>query len=441
MNDPILLKNSRYQVVQESDATAKIASCENLVTNKLVTFPHTSLYLRSKKQVNLFLDYARSYEYAHNLRGVVVPIDRADLLDAIPQEVKNYLHIMIDPMTEAFYYSSLKAEIYRRYALIKDLPPEVAKLLRSPSKKTPWTKKDDEYSENIDTVFLDDNVRPRLATSIPNVSLAKDADIILPFSPLIRNDASSLDAVKRLYDQTRRTFLGGITDIDEENGKRIALYLNVYKGVLGNDRKVNDIIDFIANGEHQALVLKLVLNDDSGIRNLDYDEAFNLMKLMKTIGQYSKIRRVPSHMLCANTLGTLSLLHGFDSYSQPLSWHEVEKEFGGNIEKLRERNPTVDFGRIYSHDVRDFIQHKNYAAIIRRNGKVPACPAGAYCGTFTEKDVLAMQKNAFWDHAKRHLMEIKNYEIDEIIQAINNKEIRGFRSRFKNFFHQFLLPE
>ena len=52
-----------------------------------------------------------------------------------------------------------------------------------------------------------------------------------------------------------------------------------------------------------------------------------------------------------------------------------------------------------------------------------------------------MKRNEFWDHAKLHLMEMRNYEIDELLTAINDKNVRALRSRFRYYFNQFLLPD
>ena len=68
-----------------------------------------------------------------------------------------------------------------------------------------------------------------------------------------------------MYDQTRRMFLGGFTNIDESLGKRIALYLNIHKSVLSDSKLISEIISFIKNGEHQAIVLKILITDTAQI--------------------------------------------------------------------------------------------------------------------------------------------------------------------------------
>ena len=440
-NKEIELKNSKYKLLMESDTYAKRSVNENLVSNKSISYPHVSLYLRSKSQANIFLDVAKKYGCVHNVRGLVVPIDRTEILGLIPEESKNYMQFMIDPLTEIFYYGSLKKDIYSRYTRIKDIPQEVIKLLNFPNKESNWIKKEEEYSNQIDSVFLDDNIKIKLVSAVVNQNLLNDTEIIIPFSPLISNSESSLFAVKKLYELTKRIYLGGTTDVDETQGKRIALYLNVSKNVFGNDRRINEIIDYINSGEHQAIVLKVLITDNTSIKDFDYDEAFNLIKLIKTVGFYSKTKKIPTHLLCANSLGIISLINGFDSFSQPLDNHEVEKDGGGDMNIMKLKNPTVDYGRIYNHSIRDFIQHKNHISMIKRNNNILDCPAEKYCNNFDGKDISNMKRNEFWDHAKKHLIEIRNYEIDEVIQAIQNKEVRGFRSRFKYFFNQFILPE
>ena len=274
-------------------------------------------------------------------------------------------------------------------------------------------------------------------------SLIADAPIISAPAAYIRADGSGWGTTKQLYEQTRRLFLGGTTDIDESSGKRIALTLTMHKGVLMNDRLVREIIEYITEQDHMAINLKILRpSEKPGEQELDYSETMNALSILKTLGNYSKAKNVPVHLMCDNTLGFIALMHGIDSYSQPMNLHQMEMEGGGDMSKSKLVNPTIDYGRIYSPDVRKPIYHKDYVAQIKfNNGGIIPCPAGKYCNTLLPKQVLSMKRNEFWDHAKLHLMEMRNYEIDELLTAINDKNVRALRSRFRYYFNQFLLPD
>jgi len=284
-------------------------------------------------------------------------------------------------------------------------------------------------------------VRVRFVNAIVNRSLVIDAPIINAPGAYIRADGSGWDINKQLYEQTRRLFLGGTTDIDESSGKRIALTLTMHKSVLNNDRLIKNIIDYINEGDHKAINLKILRpTEKPGESEFDYSETINTLKLLKAIGNYSKAKSVPVHLMCDNTLGFIALMHGIDCFSQPLNFRQLEKEGGGDFSKSMKINPTVQYGKIYNPDVRKPIYHKDYIAQIRHNGGNIPCPAGKYCATLSPNQIIGMKRNAFWEHAKFHLMEMRNYEMNELINAINDKNVRALRSRFKYYFNQFILP-
>ena len=47
-----------------------------------------------------------------------------------------------------------------------------------------------------------------------------------------------------------------------------------------------------------------------GEPEFDYSETINALKLLKAIGNYSKAKSVPVHLMCDNTLGFIALMHG-----------------------------------------------------------------------------------------------------------------------------------
>ncbi|TAL51538.1 MAG: hypothetical protein EPN86_06470 [Nanoarchaeota archaeon] len=440
MNETSTLQmKSVYEVVQESDSLAKQVQYSNQTNGKTIVFPHVSLYFRTKQQIAQFLGF-RSYQYSHNIRGMAVPIDRAELLASIPTELKNYSQLQLDTLGEVFYYGSLKKAIYKRYAAIPSLPKKVVDLLKSPDHTQNWAAKDELYAKKLDTVFMDEATRIQLIVAMTNQSLRYEVDIINPFAPLIRNDGTSWHVLRTYYEQTRRLYLGDIMNVDETGGKRIALNLPIHKSVLSNNSLVREIVDYIKNNDHAAITLKVLVSDGSNdVTALNYDEALNLLGLLKVIGTYSKLKGAPSHLMCDNTLGLIAILHGFDSFSQPMNLKQLETDGGADRNAMLKQNPTYDFGRIYSHDIRKTMLHRNYIGQVQHENQLP-CPARHYCGTLNPRQVAGLTRNPFWEHARLHLMEIRNYELDEVLTAIANKEVRAFRSRFNYFFNQFLLP-
>ncbi|MFH1801511.1 MAG: hypothetical protein ABH804_01620 [archaeon] len=435
------LKNSVYAVSQESDYLTKKVRYENKVNGKLLIMPLFSPYIRSSFDLKILTKYISDYNYSHNLRGIVVPIDRADLLDKVPETMKNTSLVIIDTLPEVFYYGSLKKEIYQRYSKISGLPKEIVKLLQTPNNTQNWASKEDQYSEMIDSILLEDDVRVKLTTAVINAQLEKDVDIVIPFSPLILNDSVSFLATQRFYEQAQRLFLGTITDIDEELGKRIALPLFLHESILFNTKLINQIINYINTNEHASIVLKIYFSGNKNVKDLDFDQVINLSNLLKAIGIYSKFNSCPVHLLCDLSLGLISLMYGFDSYSQPFNDKQIETEGAPDITKLKLRNPTIDYGKIYSMDLRKKIYHKNYVAHIKYNKNILPCPANKYCNKhISGLDVLNMKRHTFWEHARLHNLESKNYEIDEILDSIREKTIRVFKSRFNNFFNQAILP-
>jgi len=434
--------NSEY-IILEHDQQAKRATYENKIGQKTISFPHVSFYLRSIRQVNQFKNYIKSFNYSHNLRGLVFPIDRAELQEELSKSNKKTSLIMFDPLTEIFYYGCYKKEIYNRYKKIEGLPKEIIKILSYPNKTKNWGKKDNEYQEELNLILNDAGIRTKLIESIVNKNLENDCDIIIPFSPLIKN-SSSFFACKQFYDQTRRMFLGGLTNIDESLGKRIALYLNINKSILSDSNLIKNIIDFIKNNEHQAIVTKIMIEDNNSIKSLSYFEAKNLLNLLKAMGLYSQLHRIPTHLLCSNSLGLMGISHGVDSFSQPLNRYEREIEVGftkEQQEKMKQKDPYYNYGTIYCHELKDFIKYSNYCGVVESNGFQLPSPARKYSGTIQPKKISSMSNWEFYEHAKMTLLENRNYEIDELLQAINQKQIRSYKSRFKTFFNNILLPQ
>ena len=405
--------------------------------------PLSAPYFRSSFEVNIFLKYISNYNYSYNLNGAVFPIDRShDLLNKFPKNFKNSSLIMVDPLPEVFYFGSLKPEIYQRYAKIEGLPSEVVKILQNPNKIQNWSVKENEYSEMIDSILLKDDVRVKLTSAIVNNNLENDVDIIIPFSLIILNDSVSFNATKSFYEQAKRLFLGNITDVDEALGKRIALPLFVHETVLNNNKLIKEIIDYINTQEHSSIILKIYFSQGREIRDLDFSQVINLVSLLKTIGNYSKFNNCPVHLLSDLSLGLISLIYGFDSLTEPFNNKQIETKGGGDMSKLKLRNPTIDYGKIYSMDLRRKIDHKNYIAHIKWNKNIIPCPANIYCNKHvTGQEVLSMKRNSFWEYARLHSLESQNYQIDEILKSIDEKTVRAFKSRFNNFFNQAILPD
>ena len=432
-------------VVIEKDMQAKRASYENLLGGKTIPFPHFAPYVRSMGQVNQLNNYRRQFGYSHNIRGLVFPLDRSELQAEFTTADKRTMLVLFDPLSEILYYTGYKPEIYKRYQKIPGLPSEILSQLESPDKTQNWAKKDAKYRE-LNEILGDAGIRTKLIEAVVNQNLKNDADVVITFSPLIKN-ASSFFVCRQMYDQTRRMFLGGFTNIDESLGKRIALYLNIHKSVLSDSKLISEIISFIKNGEHQAIVLKILITDtgsNSSIKSLSYFEALNLQGLLKTIGLYSQIHRVPTHLLCTGSLGLLGIAQGIDSFSSPLtpSEREVDVRFSKDMqESMRQKNPQYKYGGIYCHEVRDSIKYPNYLGVIESNGFQLPSPAREYSGTVDPHSIKNMTTHQFYEHAKMTLLESRNYEIGELHQAIGQKEMKGYKSRFKNFFNGVLLPQ
>ena len=436
------LKNSTYTVQEESDYIAKRATYANVLNGKTVTAPFFSLYVRSPQYIKTLLEYSSTVGYSYNVKGLVFPIDRNHLIQRIPANIKDTSIILNDPLPEVFYFGSLKEVIYERYSQIKGLPPAIIQLLKNPNKTKSWFTKEDEYAEMLDTVFLEDTNRVKITNAIINSQLEGDVDIVIPFAPIILNDSISFIATKRFYEQAIKLYLGNVIDIDETLGKRIALPLFIHESVLSNDKKTEDIIKFISENEHSAIVLKIYFSNQDTVKDLGFDQVLNLSKLLKTIGFYSKLKQIPVYLLCDLSIGLISLLHGFDSYSEPFNSRQIETEGNVDINKLKARNPTVDYGSIYDIMMRKRVLHKNYVSNVRFNKLSLPCPVSKYCNVHVSgMDVLQMKRNAFWEHAKMHLLESSNYQIDEVLKSIQEKTIRPFKSRFNNFFNQAILPD
>ncbi len=436
------LKNSTYTIQKESDYIAKQAIYSNSLNGKTVTAPFFSLYIRNAQYVKTLLNYISTVGYSYNIKGLIFPIDRNHLIQTIPSNLKDTSIILNDPLPEVFYLGSLKKAIYDRYAKINGLPNAIIQILKNPNKTRNWTIKEDEYAEALDTIFLEDTNRVKLTNAIINLQLEGDVDIVIPFAPIILNDSVSLIATKQFYEQAQKLYLGNVIDIDETLGKRIALPLFIHESVLSNDKKIEEIIKLISNEEHSAIALKIYFSNQDTVKDLDFDRILNLSKLFKAIGFYSKLKKIPIYLLGDSSLGLIALLYGFDSYSEPFSSRQIEIEGNVDINKLKIRNPTVDYGGIYDIIMRKKVLHKNYIPNIKFNNLVLPCPASKYCNTYIKgSDVVQMKRNAFWEHARMHLLESANYQIDEVLKSIEEKTIRPFKSRFNNFFNQAILPE
>ena len=350
---------------------------------------------------------------------------------------------MFEPLPEIFYQGTYKKEIYQRYKKIEGLPPEVLKLLDEPNKTQNWGKKSKEYKEELNLIIGDVGIRTKLIEAIVNHNLKNDADIIIPFAPLIK-DQTSFFLSTVMYDQTKRMFLGGLTNVEEVLGKRLALYLCIHKSALGNNKLILEITRYVTENPHQAIVMKILLTDDKSIKELSYVQTNNLLKLIKCIGLYSKLNRVPSHLLCTNTLGLIGIANGIDSFSQPMTEkeREIEVAFGKEARQiLSENNPKYIYGKIYCYEARQFIPYSNYVDFVEANEFELPSPAREYSGTIEPNRIKDMAKLEFYEHARMTLLESRNYEIDELMKAISNKEIRGYKSRFKSYFNNVLLPQ
>jgi hypothetical protein len=254
-----------------------------------------------------------------------------------------------------------------------------------------------------------------------------NSDVISIPSPLLTN-LEDIGIAEAIYEMARKLYLGNTVDIERENGRILALDLTLHKSLLEEKKKIEEIVRTI--GRIKPRGLKIKITDMPDLRNESRQFQINWVLLMKSIGAMSFLEGFPIFYPSANVDGLIAQMCGIDCFIQTFNRNDIDREIklpAETIKKLREANPQITSGRISQYNTKEFIIREDFENIVKTGWPYPMTDIAAY----DYQTIKNMTQPRFRLFAKELLVAQRNFEINEIKNAIENEEgIRLLKGKF-----------
>jgi len=349
--------------------------------------------------------------------------------------------IMIDPMSEVFYYdlSFNNNQTYRdRITRLDGFPSQVAFLFNQVN------------SNNRDTIWKEirkQNLILALVNWYIKHQIENNANIVIPPSPVLDGKSlKMLDILHEINTKTNSIVMNSPAISNAISGYYLPLHYNAIKkdGFLDLVyNKLSEVINY-----QKAIFLKILWYN-----NLD-DKKY-VTRLSDFLTKIDELKRDLDDnflvfLLDGTNEGFYSLANGVDSYVEPLGGiikprgrkkvSEEEKE----VDETLGIKKTKHYGRYYDKEDRAFISFKDLLELTDKNdGKLP-CDCIA-CKKYHNK-LTSSLGSAEWNIARRaHLINARAEEIDrKLIKGIQENDLREIyfqASRDNNRNFVYLLPK
>lgn len=421
----------KYQVLSHDErAGAKIARRENKVLNKIHRFPGVMFDIPSRESAKGISSYFRKGFKQKRLVGIQIPFYQLEKLTpmVIGEIPKNSL-VVSDPNTESFFYKSTIQKKKKFFMESPSIPEGIIPMI----KEVYSSKRGKKLTAHTDLwagICSKPQRLVRLVHFYVRRQLSHGVDVVCPPTPLITS-TYDLDFVEKVYEQSLRLYHGDLVDIEKEQGKVIALYLNIQDTFLEKVENINQILLTIDRLSPRALVFKI-----SGLGDLrDRKELVKQWKkLMRGIGKVSYEHEFLTISLSSSTDGLISLAYGIDCFTQmPNKTDNIEREFfmTEQILKRRREDPYFLSGKIYLYDDKDFVSRSEFHKIIEKSEVLPY--PMEELDNFTPQSVRQMSDPTFREFSKCVLILCRSEETEEFDNAIQEGNISTLANRFSKW--------
>lgn len=434
-----MLSKLQYVVVERDVAagtTSKIAKLINPILNKETILTGGMFDIRSKEDFDTIIKiytHRKGYKFP-NIKGVQIPLHNLPLYAAPIRRVLPKENMIIsDVESEFFFYDGLKrgkADFYKKNNL---LPDEMKRFMEAVQGIDDHATKLKAHKAAWRAIIADKNMLNKFITNTINFQSKFGVEFICAPTPLIL-DTEHLELVEECYDKAKALYHGEALEL-EDSGKIVALYLNIHKGFLSQRVNVSDLLTTIRRLNPKAIVIKIARLGD--IREEDTETIQNWKFLMANVGMLTSDEiPIPTVYLSAGVDGLIAqAFSGIDIFTQSFNKSDnIEKEFitsAAGIKKMWDDNPKLTSGKIAIYDSKEFEPRISFEKLLDSNGGSPyPMPELEDLDPAT---VRAVSPKTFREFAKLILMMLRDFEIQETINAIKNGEVRALKSKFRKW--------
>lgn len=434
------LKKLKYQVVEEKrDNEAKVSELINPVLDKKTTFPGVMFDVRSNEDISAIKSYYLNRFPSKHICGFVMPFDRLrnfslQLNSTVPQ---NSL-FLCDIKSEVFWYKVINPKIRNFFSQFNALPQHVRNQIKSVGNNDGWGSKIDAHKESWEKIVNDQKILMSLVRAYINPQMSFNIDVASSISPLLL-DKDHIDFVEACYDTSKKLYHSNILDAESERGKIIGLYLNIHKRFLRKKTNVTELFRMIGRSEPKAIIFKVC--DMNDIRQESNKLVENYCSLIKGIAFASDRYDIPTFQLSVSTEGLISNARGIDAFSQPFNKKDnIEKAFGAKKETMKKLwmdNPQLTSGSAYDYHSKDIMKRPDFEKGCFDKNVLRSPIEGI--SKMRLDGIQPMTAKRFRLYSKILLMESRNFEEHELIDAIEKKQTRMFRNKFNKWLNGLVL--
>lgn len=393
----------------------------NTLRNWVLETPCVFPYFRSWYQGKVVADFVTHYE-AQNVSGLVTnnPEALKKTLGAIREIAPNYNPIaMVDPQSESLY--CVMAERDKKIVSTEEggtgLPKEIVALLYNRSRtRGGFSLKTGDYNQALKTLY-DPKTCGGWIYDIMRKGLEAGGKVGIPMLPLIVDDESKR-SWKDAYLSLKKLAVEP-ENLEGEIGIPLALHIPVHRSIFRERNKdlAEEIVEEVEELKPTAVTVKLA-DTKQGLDSARPEEETNIRNFLENIGRTCKAAGVPTHLFSENNRGIVSFKLGFSSFSQPVDFKPMRKDFYPQTPPT----PEERYGRIYHYKLK---QHVLHSAWLNEAESIQHAPCDLKCCKNITFDVLKrMTWHEFWRYAWKHLLATRELEVSEVIQAIQSKTLK-----------------
>ena len=339
--------------------------------------------------------------------------------------------MLSDLCTEVIYFggvSDAKKDFYYTANLFPDV---VKEKMRKIQEADNYVKKGVLHKQTWQDITSDKKLLIKLITNFVREQMHFRNDFISVPSPLIL-DTAHLDFVEACYQMALNTYSSPMLDIEKEQGRILALYLNIHKNFLLKESNVRELLATVKRLAPKAIIYKISGLDDirSSPKLVD-----GWVALTGGLGLISNEDAVPTIYMDTSVEGLIAMGYGVDSITQTFyKIDNIEKKFTLSRDVMRklwrDSHGTLSAGRISLYDDKEAISRLDFETLLQHSPPPIPMPE---IEPLTYDYVHAMSNSSFRDLAKRVLLFEREMEIRELKEAIMKGEIRLMKGKFKRW--------
>ncbi len=420
-------------VDRDVQTNAKTAELVNPVTGKQAMFTGVFFDVRSNEELKLMQQMFIQKDFKiKNVKGVQIPFHylpkyAKPILDVLP----NGCFTLSDLCMEVIYFGGIADEKKGFYFTSNLFPDEVKQKMHEIQDADSHVQKIALHKQAWHEITTDKKLLLKLITNFVREQMRFRLDFISVPTPLII-DTAHLDFVEECYQMALNTYNSPMLDIEKEQGRILALYLNIHKNFLSKEANVEELLKTVKRLSPKAIIYKISDMDD--IRSMP-ELIDGWVKLVRGLGQISNEDGIPTMYICTSVEGLIAMGYGTDCISQPFyKTDNIERGFALKSDVMKklwsESKGTLSAGKISLYDDKEMIKRLEFETLLQH--APPPIPMPEI-EPLTYDSVHSMTNSSFRNLAKRVLLFQRNMETEEIIIAIRKGEVRLMKGKFRKW--------